>query len=320
MFRQARRRLTLLYIGLFAFVLGVFSVVFYVGFRTVLGPAFDVAPDLSTAQAAGLAYRVALERVGIALIVANVVTVGLVGTVAWILANRTLRPIRDAHARQRRFVADASHEMRTPLAAIRATAESGLEQATTAEAMRRGMTTIVASTERLTRITNDLLLLARTDDRILGSPPEPFDLSVTVAESIATFHLAQPGSRPSRVNLAPDLRVGGDPAITERIVTNLFDNAFRYGGPAVSVTVATSATEREALVEVSDNGPGIATVDLARIFEPFFRVRADAGSPEGNGLGLAIARSLAERTGGRLTVSSQPGIGSTFRLTLPRLR
>src|SRR5450759_2743402 len=138
MFRQARRRLTLLYIGLFAFVLGVFSLVFYVGFRTVLGPAFDVAPDLSTAQAAGLAYQVALERVGIALIVAN----------------RTLRPIRDAHARQRRFVADASHEMRTPLAAIRATAESGLEQMTTAEAMRRGMTTIVASTERLTRITN----------------------------------------------------------------------------------------------------------------------------------------------------------------------
>lgn len=319
MFQRARRRLTLLYIGLFALVLGVCSVVFYVGFATVLGPAFDVAPDLSTEQAAGLAYRVALERVGIALIVANILTVGLVGIVAWILANRTLRPIREAHARQRRFVADASHEMRTPLAAIRATAESNLDEAATPESIRLGMAAIVAATDRLTRITNDLLLLARTDDRMLGSAAEPFDLSVTVAESIATFRLANPGSRPSRINLAPDLRVSGDPANTDRIVTNLLDNAFRYGGPAVSVTVMTSATEREAIVAIADDGPGIGPVDLERIFEPFFRVRSDAGSPEGNGLGLAIARSLAERTGGRLTAASQVGVGSTFRLALPRL-
>lgn len=319
MFQQARRRLTVLYIGLFAFVLGVFSIVFYFAFETVLGPAFDVAPDLSTEQAAGLAYRVALERVGIALVVANILTVGLVGTVAWILASRTLRPIREAHARQRRFVADASHEMRTPLAAIRATAESGLDPSVTPEVVRLGMAAIVASTERLTRITNDLLLLARTDDRILNAPAEPFDLSVTVAEAIATFQTANPGSRPGRINLALDLRVSGDPANTERIVTNLLDNAFRYGGPSVAVTLTTSASEREAVVEVVDDGPGVAPADLERIFEPFFRVRSDAAGPDGNGLGLAIARSLAERTGGRLTASSQVGTGSTFRLTLPRL-
>ena len=124
MFQRARRRLTLQYIAIFALVLAVFSVVFYVAFRAVLGPAFDIAPDLSSAEAAEQAYRVTLERVAIALIVANLVTVGAVGSLAWVLANRTLRPIRDALLRQRRFVADASHEMRTPLAAIRATAES----------------------------------------------------------------------------------------------------------------------------------------------------------------------------------------------------
>ena len=320
MFQQARRRLTLLYIGLFALVLAVFSIVFYFAFQAVLGPAFDVAPDLAPEQAAGLAYRVALERVGIALIAANILTVGLVGTVAWILANRTLRPIREAHARQRRFVADASHEMRTPLAAIRATAESSLEPSATAAGIQAGMASIVASTERLTRITNDLLLLARTDDRTLATPAERFDLSVTVAEAIATFRVARPASHLGRINLAPDARVSGDPANTERIVTNLLDNAFRYGGPAVVVTVTTSTTEREAVVEVADNGPGIAPVDLGRIFEPFYRVHPDAASPEGNGLGLAIARSLAERIGGRLTAASQVGSGSTFRLSLPRIR
>ncbi len=319
MFQRARRRLTLLYLTLFALVFGLFSIIFYVAFRTVLGPAFDVAPDLSSTQAAGLAYQVALQRVGIALVVANVLTIGLVGGVAWVLANRTLRPIRDAHARQRRFVADASHEMRTPLAAIRATAESGLEPSVRPADLRADMVRIIAAAERLTKITNDLLVLASTGDRLMNPVREPFDLSVAVAEAIGTFRTAHPGSEPIRVNLVPDLRVRGEPDSCDRILLNLLDNAVRYGGPSVAVQVTMSATDREAIVEVADRGPGIASPDLDRIFEPFYRVRADAGSPAGNGLGLAIARSLAERSGGHLTAASQPGSGSTFRLALPRV-
>jgi signal transduction histidine kinase len=319
MFQRARRRLTLLYVGLFAFVFAVFSVVFYVAFRTVLGPAFDVGPDLSSTQAAGLAYQVALERVGIALLVANVLTIGLVGAAAWALANRTLRPIRDAHVRQRRFVADASHEMRTPLAAIRATAESGLEPSVVDADLRADMVLIIAATERLTKITNDLLVLASIEDRLIESAREPFDLSVAVAEAISTFHVAHPEADPIRVNLLPDLRVRGEPDGCDRIVTNLLDNAVRYGGPAAMIQVTMSATEREGIVEVADHGPGIAGPDLERIFEPFYRGRPDASGPAGNGLGLAIARSLAEHSGGHLSATSQPGSGSTFRLALPRV-
>lgn len=319
MFQRARRRLTLLYVGLFAFVFAVFSVLFYIAFRTVLGPAFDVGPDLSSTQAAGLAYQVALERVGIALIIANALTIGLVSVVAWVLANRSLRPIREAHAHQRRFVADASHEMRTPLAAIRATAESGLEPGVLADDLRADMVRIIGVTESLTKITNDLLVLASADDRLAEPANEPFDLSVAVAEAISTFRLAHPGADPIRVNLVPDLRVRGEPDSCDRIVTNLLANAVRYGGPSVAIQVTMSATEREGIVEVADLGPGIASPDLERIFEPFYRVRADAGGPAGHGLGLAIARSLAERSGGHLSATSQPGSGSTFRLTLPRV-
>jgi signal transduction histidine kinase len=318
MFSRARRRLTLVYIGLFAIVLGSFSVVFYLAFRTVLGPAFDVAPDLSSEQAAGIAYRVALERVLIALVAADLVTIGLVGVAAWVLAGRTLRPIREAHARQRRFVADASHEMRTPLAAIRATAESGLEASVSEKDLRVEMTVIVAAAERLTRITNDLLLLARTDDRILEPAAEPFDLSVAVAESISTFCLAHPDATAIRSSLVPDLRVRAERDGCYRILANLLDNALRYGGPSPRVAVTVTALDREGVVEVSDHGPGIATADLERIFEPFHRVGSDAASPAGSGLGLTIARSLAERSGGRLSVTSQLGAGSTFRLTIPR--
>ena len=112
MFRRARIRLTVLYIVLFALVLGVFSLVFYIGFATVLGPSFDVGPDVSTEDAAQATYQIVVERIGLALLVADAVIVALVGIVAWVLSARTLRPIDEAHARQRRFVADASHEMR----------------------------------------------------------------------------------------------------------------------------------------------------------------------------------------------------------------
>ena len=142
MFRRARWRLTLLYIALFAVALGIFAAVFYVGFATVLAPAFDLAPELTNEQAADAAYQATLERIGIALALAYVVAVGLVSIAAWVLASRTLRPIREAHVRQRRFVADASHEVRTPLAAIRATAEEAAGREATAEDLRAALTRI----------------------------------------------------------------------------------------------------------------------------------------------------------------------------------
>lgn len=320
MFARARRHLTLLYIALFALVFGAFSVIFYVVLTVALQPDFDLAPELSTTQATELAYHTTIERIGIALLVGNLLVVGFVGVIAWILASRTLRPIREAHLRQRRFVADASHEMRTPLAAIRVTAESAADGDGTTDDLKTALRSVIVSTDRLTRLTNDLLLLARTDERLLAPPGEPSDLSVVVAEAVETFDLAQPGAANARMELAPDLLVAADPEVIRRILANLLDNAARYGGPTVHIRVTTSGSEREAVLDVADDGPGIAAADIERIFEPFYRVRADAGSPDGTGLGLALARSLAERDGGRLTVESRLGAGSKFRLALPRFR
>ena len=105
MFRRARIRLTVLYIALFGLVLTVFSLVFYIGFATVLAPIFDLGPELSNEQVADAAYQTTLERIGLALVAADLIVVVVVGVAAWVLAARTLRPIREAHERQRRFVA-----------------------------------------------------------------------------------------------------------------------------------------------------------------------------------------------------------------------
>ena len=321
MFGRMHIRLTLLYVALFALVLGAFSIVFYLGIATALTPTFDIGPELTNQQAAEVAYQATLERIRLALIGADLAVIVLVGGAAWLLASRTLQPIREAHARQRRFVADASHEMRTPLAAIRASAEGALGAPASNDELRHALSVVVASADRLSRLTNDLLLLARADELQPDRPRAPVDLSVVVAETVEAFALANPALPRARVTLDPDLAVAADPDAISRIVANLIDNAYRYGGSAAGPPrIHTRQVERDAVVEVSDDGPGIAVVDVDRIFEPFSRLHASAETPEGSGLGLAIARSLAHRCGGRLTVVSQPARGASFRLCLPRFR
>ena len=321
MFARTRLRLTLLYIVLFALVLGIFSVIFYVGVSTALAPTFDLGPELTNEQAAEVAYRATVEQIRVALIVADLGVVAVVGGAAWILASRTLRPISEAHARQRRFVADASHEMRTPLAAIRASAEGALASPASADELRVALGVVVESADRLSRLTNDLLLLARADELPADQRALPVDLSVVVAETLEAFAVAHPKLPRVQAILGADLRVIADPDEIGRIVANLVDNAYRYTpGEGRPPRIVTRLAERDALVEVHDDGPGIAAVDLERVFEPFSRLHAHAGTPEGSGLGLAIARSLARRNGGQLTAISGPGKGSTFRLALPRFR
>lgn len=317
--RRARVRLTALFIVVFATVLVTFSVVFYVAFATVLQPDFDVAPELTNQQAAEAAYATAIERIGISLLIADGIAVLVVSVIAWLLARRTLDPIREAHQRQQRFVADASHEILNPLAAIKATTGAALSGTRTPEELRVALDTVDTSVDRLTRLTADLLVLARTNDPLAPSTRVPSDLSVIVSEALIDRATGDGHAVVDR-ELEPDLPVAVDPTEIERIVRNLVDNAVRYGGPNGRVLVRTSRRDGDVALEVRDDGPGIAAGDQERIFEPFYRTEGDARDRDGAGLGLAIATDLAERNGGRLSVTSSPGDGSTFRLTLPRLR
>jgi len=316
--RRARIRLTLVFLATFAIVLGVFSLVFYAAFAFVLQPDFDISPDLTSSQVAEATYNAVIDRIGVGLLIADAIAVVLVGGVAWLLAGRSLEPIRDAHLRQQRFVADASHETRNPLTAIKTTTSAALDGDRSPAELREALEVVDASVDRLIRLTGDLLLLARSNDPLAPAVRERADLSVIASEAVET---ADGGGRSPTIalSLEPDLPVEVDSDEIERLVRNLLDNAARYAGTAATVRLRTWSADGEVHLEVADDWPGIPAADLGRIFDPFYRGGAQSRDRNGTGLGLAIARDLARRNGGDLTVASSPGSGAAFRLSVPRV-
>ncbi len=226
-----------------------------------------------------------------------------------------------AFARQRQFTADASHELRTPLAIMKGDIGVALNGPRDAAEYQRVLTDLEEEVDRLTRMVEDLLLLARADT---GQPllhPELVDLTdvlQVVGDQVRTLAAAKDVAL--TVHTPAPLPVLGDEDKLLRLFLNLLDNAVKYTPAGGQITVAADGMDAAMLaVTVQDNGPGIPPEQLAHIFERFYRadtVRSRVGG--GTGLGLAIARWIAEAHGGRIAADSRPGAGSTFTVWLPR--
>jgi signal transduction histidine kinase len=217
---------------------------------------------------------------------------------------------------QRRFMADASHELRTPLTSLRGNVDimarnPGMpvgEQATAVAELRD-------EAERMSRLVDGLLHLARGDTRNLDQEPGPVDLCAALAEQAVRARRVAPGREIRLAVPTGPVMIAVRDGLLDRALGNLLDNAVVHGGPHVVVSL--QAKPGEAVVRVRDDGPGIAPEDLPHVFERFYRSRsAAARSRSGTGLGLAIAASAARGLGGDLSVASRPG-QTTFELRLP---
>lgn len=240
------------------------------------------------------------------------------------VVNDLLDRLEASFTQQRRFMADASHELRTPTTILRTEADVTLAQEHRAEAeYRASMTVMRDAARRLGRIVDDLFLLARTDSGAAPVRRERVYLEEIVVDAVRSVRpLAD--ARQVRVELGDVIEapVHADADLLGRLLLNLLDNATKHSPPDGSVCVSMGARDGAFEVLVTDAGPGIAPEDRDRIFERFVRIddaRAenDPTRPTGAGLGLAIARRVAEAHGGRLDlVESRPG-RTTFRVTLP---
>jgi two-component system sensor histidine kinase TctE len=224
---------------------------------------------------------------------------------------------------QKRFIADAAHQMKTPLAGMRMQSELALRQLDPGE-IHRSLEQLAKSSESATRLVNQLLALARAENQPhAGQAYEALDLATLARATVQDW---VPASFAHNIDLGFEppgepVTILGNALMLRELLSNLIDNAVRYTPGGGSVTVRVRRDGGQALLEVEDTGPGIAPAERPRVFERFYRILGS--SVPGSGLGLAIVREIAQQHGAEVDVFNNPRShskklpGSLFRLTFP---
>jgi heavy metal sensor kinase len=235
--------------------------------------------------------------------------------------NDLLARLQEAFARERQFISDASHELKTPLTSINANAQLLLRWGDRDAAIRReSLETIQRESAALAEMVNGMLMLAKAD-RGDDIPKEPVSLSLVAREALrnaapraAEKHLALTFDAPN-----PSPIVEGDAHLLRQLVSNLVDNAIKFTSVG-SVSVRVGEDENTAWIDVTDTGPGVPDEELAHIFERFYRTdKARSRDVPGTGLGLAIVRSVARVHGGEIAAQRAPSGGTVFRARFPKI-
>ncbi len=237
------------------------------------------------------------------------------GTLAAVL-DACFNELEQALDRQRRFGADASHELRTPLAAIRANVELLRGWAATTPAAREAaLASLDQASRRATRLVEDLLYLATVERE-----PSRVHTPVRLDELLVAVVREATGLRTDvaiRIGELDEVTANGDALALQQLLLNLIDNALRVSPRQATVTIELQAHDRNATLSVSDQGPGIEPEQLERIFDRFYTHRKNGAHPGGAGLGLAIARAIANDHHGKLAARNETTGGAAFTLTLP---
>jgi len=233
--------------------------------------------------------------------------------------NAMLDRLDRAFEAQRRFVADASHELRSPLTVLRGDLDVALRRERSPEEYRETLERMRGETVRITALAENLLVLARADAGLPAATLAPLDLA-DIAERVVARSARQ--AEAAGVTLAAEVAsapVRGDAALLERAVGNLVENALAYVPRGARVTLRCARADDAARLDVEDDGPGVAAEHAAHVFERFYRGDPARGRDAGTGLGLPIARAIAAAHGGHLTLE-RASSGALFRLTVPALR
>ena len=235
------------------------------------------------------------------------------------VVNEALDRLERAFETLRRFTADASHELRTPLTAIRTVGEVGLRERRGEADYREMIGSILEEAERLTATVDSLLLLSRADAGKADLQPAPMSLDGLATEVAADLAvLAEEKRQQVRVEASAAVMIVADWPAVRQAAINLLDNAIKYSPDGAVIRLVVRRAGPSGVLDVIDNGPGIAPEHLPHVFERFYRAdKARSRAGGGAGLGLAIARWAVEANGGRIEVESELARGSVFSIVLP---
>lgn len=260
-----------------------------------------------------------MEKATWALAVLGGLALIFAAAIGYVLSGGAMKPVREAYEKQRQFAADASHELRTPLAVVLASADLLRSDPSIASPfLKQVIEDVRDEVKKMTKLVGDLLTVARTDGRANQLKPVRMDL---VSAAQQTVRIMRPFAEKKDIVIDEELpkraEIHADEQKIRQLILILVDNAVKYTPEHGRISVRVQEEKGNVELFVSDTGIGIAPEHQERIFERFYRVdKARSRRMGGNGLGLAIAREIVEAHGGSITLESEPGKGTTFRVQL----
>ncbi|MBD1824238.1 two-component sensor histidine kinase [Cyanobacteria bacterium FACHB-DQ100] len=303
-----------------------------IGWRTITSPASVLRqltiPLKNGARIVGYlqvavpldSLQKSLDQARLFLSIGLPVTLGVIGVIGWTLAGIALQPTRHAYDRLQRFTADASHELRTPVAGILSQAQVALMPPEDIQEMRSRLTQIVMIAQSMGSLIDQLLFLSRQDGKLDPATLNAIDFAALVQSLIEEY---TPQAIEKHLQLTSHIReatlwLKADPNLLRQAIVNLITNALKYTPAGGMIELRLFVQSNHAVFEIQDTGIGIPAADLFHVFERFYRVdTARTRQTGGFGLGLAIAKQIIEAHQGQIRVISEVDRGSTFRIELP---
>ena len=316
-FEKARLKLTLFYVGAMIVVIGLFSVVLIATLEKNLQDSLEDITGGNPAQ--HMAFIIAKDTVETVVYTIDSILILIIGGIGYFLAGRTLRPIQESLDRQKRFTADASHDLRTPLAIMKTEMEVALQDKHTNDSFyRKTIASNLEEVNKMTTLVSDLLLVARTERTVEKDTSRLVDVHECVDSVVKKMQIK---AQEKAITLAVEGTIHGNIKVHlysfERVVQNVLQNAINYTPSGGRVTVSIHKEKSDYTIRVTDTGVGISDADLPHIFERFYKASHSRNDASGSGLGLSIAKQIIEQHKGSIVVSSLTGKGTEVTIILP---
>lgn len=332
MYTRARFRLTLFYSILFLVIFWSVTSGLYFWMQQSLGESYvtrikqihEQDPnqkfDTSDRNVVSLAGNLALEHLDEIIIALNAGLLFIIPLGSWYLTGKTLQPIQKNYEQQKRFVSDASHEMKTPLSIISGEMEVALKKNRDVQEYKRIIRSSKEEIDYLSKLVENLLYLAKSDYGLKRLNIHQIDITDLIYSIVSELNI-KIKEKKLKVEFNPAdecVVVAGQFSLLRMLFTNLMDNAIKYNHKNGTIWIKITCNKNTVIVEIKDSGIGIASEEKERIFDRFYRIDSSRHETKGFGLGLSIVKSIVDSHDGKIYVSSEIGKGSTFTVKFPK--
>ena len=317
-FKKARVRLTFYYTLVVVVIIGLFSVALY--FTLIQNIKGHVLESVVDEDAQTEVINDTANDLQMIIIIIDGLVLVLIGYLSYMLSGKTLKPIAKAMEAQKRFSAEASHDLRTPLAIMQTDIEVTLNNKNeNIKQYRKTLESNLEEVKKMSTLASNLLLMARTEEGLLKTDMVSIEVASFVEKIILKFKKQAEAKNIKLSFMSEKINpIKISPNYFERAIQNIIQNAINYTVNGGSINVIAKQENQHILIRIDDTGVGIKESDLPHVFNRFYKASHSRNDTSSSGLGLPIARQIIEQHGGTITIKSKEGVGTSVFISIPR--